>query len=254
MAEGGQQKQSKKSAKCYACYAEIAEIVCHTPGLYNNQSGNAGPQLLNRIWRCMCEVVETVLLPKHSCIFPNFFHASMKVHNVCMFGGIQKMYKPQLVLLPDFLSKFNLQNVLTMRDAHYHAAVPEILSYVEVSALVGTNKFVVEAALIDSVREIGKYIQRNPSTVLRIDVGVATLEFRDREYRISWSSSFIERLQKDVGPRSLTVPYQPPTMAPGAEKCRFKTKCLTEMSLHDSLDKTLAHEKRLPGVEMGKSI
>ncbi|CBH18092.1 hypothetical protein, conserved [Trypanosoma brucei gambiense DAL972] len=236
--------------QCYACYSEIANIVAQMGGLYCHQSRNAGPQLLCRIWRTLCESVEETLVRKRSCIIPDFLHASIKVQRVSPFDGEINLYKPQMVLLPDFLSKFHIQNVLTFRDAHYHATVPNIISFDEIAAIVGTDRHIVKAAVSESVREIGKYLDRNKCAVLSIDVGVAFLEFRGREYRIKWADTFLERLKREVGPRSFVEPYIPPTMAPDARGCRFQSECLTKESLHGSLNDTLQRESRTQVVEM----
>nr|CCC95658.1 unnamed protein product [Trypanosoma congolense IL3000] len=238
------------SKQCYACYSEIADIVAQMDGLYRHQSRNGGPELLCRIWRVLCEVVEENLVKKRSCIIPNFVHASIKVQKLTAYGEQLSLHKPQLVLLPDFLSKFHLQNVLTMRDAHYHATVASYISYDEIAALVGTDRYVVEAAVSDSVREIGKYLRRNCRMVLSIDVGVAFLEFRGREYRIKWADRFLQRMKKEVGPRYFVEPYDPPPMAPDASGCRFQSECLTKEALQTSLGNTLQEEERVHLVDM----
>ncbi|EAN84038.1 hypothetical protein C3747_155g21 [Trypanosoma cruzi] len=242
------------STECYACYGEIASIVASTQGLYYHQTrGNGGTDLLNRIWRSMGELLEEQLLLKRSCIVTDFFHASVKVQNIQYYDGKHVFYKLQLVLLPDFTSKFHLQNVLTIADAQYHASVPHIISYSKIADRSGTDRFVVEAAIRDSTREIGKYLMRNAKSVLRIDIGIAFLEFRGREYRIKWTEEFLQRFRKAVGPRSVVSPYDPPLMSPAATGCRFQTACLSEDSLHKSLINTVRREGRPVVVEMNSS-
>ncbi|KEG08887.1 hypothetical protein DQ04_06251040 [Trypanosoma grayi] len=238
---------------CYACYAEIADVVATTRGLYRHQSKGAGPGLLHRIWRALGDLLEEQLIEKRSCIVPDFFHASVKKQKVEYYDGTHTFHKPQFILLPDFLSKYHLQNVLTTRDAHYHATVPNIISYATIAALAGTDRFVVEAAVCDSIREIGKYIDRNPLTVLNIDIGVANLEFRGREYRVKWSEDFLERFRAAVGPQSFVSPYDPPTMSSRATGCRFQTNCLSKDGLQASLSDTVEREKRMAVVEMNDS-
>ncbi|ORC81685.1 uncharacterized protein TM35_001091080 [Trypanosoma theileri] len=238
---------------CYACYAEIADIVVNTKSLYRHQNKNGGTDLLHRIWRVMGEMLIEQMVNKRSCIVPDFFHASIKSQKIEFYNGMKTFYKPQLVLLPDFLSKYHVQNVLTMHDAHYHATVPEMISYATIAALVGTDRFTVEAAICDSIREIGKYLGRNPTTVLRIDIGIAFLEFRGREYRIKWSENFLKRFRAVVGPQSLVSPYDPPPIASKATGCRFQTGCLSKDDLNASVANTVEDEKRLTLVEMNDS-
>ncbi|EKF29032.1 hypothetical protein MOQ_007200 [Trypanosoma cruzi marinkellei] len=242
------------STECYACYGEIASIVASTRGLYYHQTrGNGGTDLLNRIWRSMGELLEEQLVSTRSCIVTDFFHASVKVQKVQYYNGKHVFYKPQLVLLPDFTSKFHLQNVLTISDAQYHASVPHIISYSNIANRSGTDRFVVEAAISDSTREIGKYLMRNARSILRIDIGIAFLEFRGREYRIKWTEEFLQRFRKAVGPGSVVSPYDPPLMSPAATGCRFQTACLSEDNLHMSLLNTVEREGRPVVVEMNTS-
>ncbi|ESL08948.1 hypothetical protein TRSC58_03339 [Trypanosoma rangeli SC58] len=242
------------SKSCYACYAEIADVVSSIKSLYYHQTkGKGGTDLLHRIWRSMGELLEEQLITKRSCIVTDFFHASVKVQKVQYYDGICHFYKPQFVLLPDFISKFHLQNVLTTADAHYHATVPHYISYSGIADATGTDRYVVEAAIHDSTREIGKYLVRNPKTVLRIDIGIAFLEFRGREYRIKWTEEFLQRFRKAVGPRCFVSPYDPPPMLPAATRCRFQTDCLSKDTLQASVANTVDREKRLAVVEMNDS-
>lgn len=73
------------------------------------------------------------------------------------------------------MSKFHVQNVLVMKDLHYHETQPCYVNYSAIAAMVGTTHNVVEAALKDSIREIGKYIQRNKNSCLTIDIGIGWL-------------------------------------------------------------------------------
>ncbi|RNF15863.1 uncharacterized protein Tco025E_05365 [Trypanosoma conorhini] len=242
------------SNSCYACYAEVANVVANLKSLYYHQTkGKGGTDLLHRIWRAMGELLEEQLISKRSCIVTDFFHASVKLQKVEYYDGMCSFYKPQFVLLPDFTSKFHLQNVLTTADAHYHATVPQFISYSAIADVAGTDRFVVEAAIQDSTREIGKYLVRNPRTVLRIDIGIAFLEFRGREYRIKWTKEFLQRFTEAVGPRSYVSPYDPPPMLPAATQCRFRTDCLSKDTLQTSLLETVEREKRLAVVEMNDS-
>lgn len=225
--------------------------MANTKGLFFYQTnGSGGPDLLRRIWRALCEVVKEKLLLTKSCIVPDFFHASIKRQKVDEFEGFTVFHKPQLILLPDFTSKFHLKNVLTTADAHYHATVPSVAAYSAIGALAGADRFVVEAAVKDSICEIGKYLMRNPQNVLRIDIGVAFLEFRSREYRIKWCDTFLKSLTTTVGSRSLVTPYDPPTMSSAATGCRFQLGCLSKDTLQRSLALTTDGERRYGVVEM----
>lgn len=235
------------------CYGEIAEIIASTRGLYWQQTkGTGDSHTLNTIWGALGEMAEDLLLRKKSVIILDFLHASIKIEKVTYYGREQANHKPQLVLLPDFTAKFHLHNVLVMKDAHYHATVPAQVSYTAIGALLGIDRFIVEAAVKDSIREIGKYIQRNPLQTLTIDVGFAALEFRGREYRIKWAPRFFGCLTTVVGARSLVTPYDPPSMTVGGPEaaCRFDAGQLTHSELHHAVADTIDAESRVSAVEM----
>lgn len=245
------------SRACRGCYGEIAEIVACTKGVYWQQTqGKGDAQTLNVIWRSMGDVLEDFLVRTKSCIIPDFLHASIKVHTVTLYSGERTHYKPQLVLLPDFMSKFHLRNVLVMPDMHYHATVPCNVGYSTVAAMCGANRFVVEAAVKDSIREIGKYLQRNLQSTLTIDIGPCVLEFRGREYRVKWSQSFLDRLSAAVGPMSLVSPYDPPSMTKGgpASACRMQKGCTSQSILQADVAKTLDAESRLTLADMNDGM
>lgn len=208
--------------------------------------------MLNLIWRSMGELVEDILIRKRSCIFANFFHASIKVQKVTYYDRVRTFYKPQFVLLPDFTQKFHVRNVLVMPDAHYHATVPQYVCLATVGSLAGTDRFVVEAGLKDSVREIGKYLNRNPDETITIDIGVANLEFRGREYRIKWSSEFLEALQAYVGPEAVVSPYDPPSLTKGGPfaPCRFDRGCQDQPTLQREVEACVDAESRISVAEM----
>eukprot|EP00796_Vickermania_ingenoplastis_P011063 gene11063-7694_t len=238
---------------CRGCYGEIAEIVACTKGLYSQQTkGRGGSHLLNMIWRITGEMIEDLLLRKRSCIFYNFFHVSIKVQKITFYDRVRTFYKPQFVLLPDFTQKFHLRNVLVMPDAHYHQTVPAYICHEAIAAMAGTDRFVAEAALKDSVREIGKYLNRNPDETLTIDIGVANLEFRGREYRIKWCGEFLEALQAYVGPEAVVSPYDPPSLTKGGPfaPCRFDRGCETVPMLQQEVEACVDAESRISVAEM----
>lgn len=241
---------------CRACYGEIAEIVAVTHGRYNHYSqGQGGSILLKRIWRVMGEIVEDMLVRKRSCILYNFFHVSIKVRNFLGYQGSRTLYKPQFALLPDFTQKFHLRNVLVMHDVHYHETVPAYISYQTIASIIGTDRSTVEMGIQDSVREIGKYLHRNPTQTLTIDIGVANLEFCGREYRIKWCPEFLQRFQNAVGPHILVSPYDPPTLTKGPPSgpfapCRFDRECQNIPVLHSQVDACLDAESRITSVMM----
>lgn len=241
---------------CRGCYGEIAEIVSYTRGVYNQYTqGLGGSALAKNIWRVMGELVEDMLVRRRSCIVYNFFHVSIKVRKFLGFAGSRTMYKPQFALLPDFTQKFHVRNVLVMHDVHYHETVPAYISYSTIATLVGTDRPTVEMSIQDSVREIGKYIHRNPTATLTIDIGVANLEFRGREYRIKWCPEFLERFQRAVGSHILVTPYDPPSLTKGPPTgpfapCRFDRDCQDVPHLQSQIDACLDAEARITTVEM----
>lgn len=238
---------------CRGCYGEIAEIVASTRGLYTLQTkGHGDAHTLNVMWRVMGEVAEDLLTRTRSCIVTDFFHASIKTQKVSSFNGDRVLHKPQFVLLPDFTSKFHLKNVLVMRDAHYHATTPSTVSNATIAASMGIDRYVVEAGIKDSVREIGKYLERNREAVITIDVGFGFLEFRGREYRVKWDPLFLERLQIEIGSAGVVIPYDPPSLTTGGPTadCRFSKGCLTHPGLQQSLEQTLEAESRISVAEM----
>ncbi|KAG5464360.1 hypothetical protein LSCM1_00543 [Leishmania martiniquensis] len=239
---------------CRGCYGEIAEIVTHVDGLYMLQTKRQGTaHQLNVIWRALGEQLEEMMIKKRSGIVLDFLHASIKVQRVMLFDkSTATELKPQLVLLPDFTSKFHLKNVLEMRDAHYHATVADTVSYVTIARLVGTDRFVVEAAVKDSVREIGKYLQRNAAATLTIDIGVGFLEFQDRSYRMKWSPEFLARLNA----AEVVKPYDPPSMTIGGPTapCRFQKGCTSEGLLQTQVRDTVLSESRLTAAEMNDGM
>lgn len=241
------------STSCRGCYGEIAEIVANTQGLYWQQTkGKGDAHTLNVIWRAVGEMAEDLLARKKSVILPDCFHASVKVQSVEYYGRIAQYHKPQIVLLPDFTSKFHLKNVLVMADAHYHATVPCYISYTTLGAILGIDKYIVEAAIKDSIREIGKYLQRNPKATLTIDIGIGFLEFHEREYRMKWSKQFLDALTATVGANSIVTPYDPPSMTKGGPTadCRFQAGCITQGTLQQSVAETVDAESRLTVAEM----
>ncbi|KAL7695743.1 hypothetical protein N2W54_007535 [Lotmaria passim] len=243
---------------CRGCYGEIAEIITGVDGLYMLQTKHRGTaHQLNVIWRVLGEQVEELLLKKRSAVVLDFFHASIKVQKIERFDNTVRVdHKPQLVLLPDFTSKFKLKNVLEMRDAHYHATVPNAVSYNTISKLAGTDRFVVEAAVKDSIREIGKYLQRNAAATLTIDIGVGFLEFQDREYRMKWSPEFLGRLTEAVGTGIVVVPYDPPSMTKGGPTapCRFEKGCTSESLLQTQVRDTVLAESRYTVAELNDGM
>jgi len=256
-----QLSQSGKSScapnTCRGCYGEIAEIVSASRGLYKVQTkGTGDPHQLNLIWRVMGEMVEDLLIRKKSCIVPDFFHVSIKVQKIRFWTGERLFYKPQFVLLPDFTSKFHLKNVLVMPDAHYHQTVPCSISYATIGGMMGTDRYTVEAAIKDSVREIGKYLIRNPQATLTIDIGPAFLEFRGREYRIKWCPEFLQRLQSAVGAEAVVSPYDPPSLTKGGPTapCRLEAGCLTTGTLHEEVFETIDAESRMTVAEMNDGM
>lgn len=241
---------------CRGCYGEIAEIVSATNGTYNLQTTGLGTVgLLKNIWRCMGALVENLLVSKHSCIFPNFFHASIKVQKILFWDRMRTFYKPQFVLLPDFTQRFHVRNVLVMPDVHYHATVAYYLCYQQIGTAAGTDRFTVEAALRDSAREIGKYLTRNPGQTLTIDIGVANLEFCGRSYRIKWSPKFLARLQESVGPEAVVSPYDPPSRTLGGPNapCRFDRGCTSSQLLKEQTRECIEAEMRISSVKMNNA-
>ncbi|KAG5488937.1 hypothetical protein JIQ42_00555 [Leishmania sp. Namibia] len=243
---------------CRGCYGEIAEIVTHVNGLYMLQTRRRGmAHELNVIWRALGEQLEEMLIKKRSGIVLDFLHASIKVQRVMLFDkSVAIELKPQLVLLPDFTSKFHLKNVLEMRDAHYHATVPDAVSYIAIAHITGTDHFVVEAAVKDSVREIGKYLQRNAASTLTIDIGVGFLEFQDRSYRMKWSPEFLARLDASVGAAEVVRPYDPPSMTVGGPTapCRFQKGCTSEGLLQTQVRDTVLAESRFTAAELNDGM
>ncbi|CAD2213094.1 hypothetical protein AGDE_00374 [Angomonas deanei] len=154
-----------------------------------------------------------LLVTKKSCVFPDFFHVSIKVQKIAYFDNTTRMfYKPQLILQDDFTAKYKVKNVLTTHDVHYHETVPTQISVNEIGVMAGVDRHTTEAILKDSVREIGKYILEDRSAVLAIDIGCCVLEMKHKEYRIKWSPVFLAALERTVGPDALVSPYDPPTM------------------------------------------
>ncbi|CBZ26370.1 conserved hypothetical protein [Leishmania mexicana MHOM/GT/2001/U1103] len=243
---------------CRGCYGEIAEIVTHVDGVYMLQTKRQGTaHQLNVIWRVLGEQLEEMLIKKRSGIVLDFLHASIKVQRVMLFDkSIAIELKPQLVLLPDFTSKFHLKNVLEMQDAHYHATVPNTVSYITIASIVGTDRFVVEAAVKDSVREIGKYLQRNAASTLTIDIGVGFLEFQDRTYRMKWSEEFLARMRASVGAAEVVTPYDPPSRTIGGPTapCRFQKGCTSENLLQTQVCDTVLAESRLSSAELNDGM
>lgn len=243
-------------SRCRGCYGEIAEIVAYTRGVYNQYTRGQGDSgLIKNIWRVMGELVEDMLIRKRSCIVYNFFHVSIKVKTYLGYAGTRTTYKPQFALLPDFTQKFHVRNVLVMHDVHYHETVPAYISYSTIAALAGTDRATVEMSIQDSIREIGKYIHHNPGETLTIDIGVANLEFRGREYRIKWCPEFLQRFQHAVGRHILVTPYDPPSLTKGPPRgpfapCRFDRGCQDVPHLRSQIDACLDAESRITTVEM----
>ncbi|EPY22340.1 hypothetical protein STCU_05198 [Strigomonas culicis] len=196
------------------CYGEIARIISSTKGLYNLQTkGTGDPQLAICIWHAMGDIVAEQLINKRSVVFNDFFHVSIKVKKIAYYDGTTRVfYKPQFMLEDDFTSKYKLKNVLETHDVHYQETSPSQLSYNSVAYQCGADRFVVEAVLKDSVREMGKYILNDATAILTIDLGFATLELKNREYRIKWTPQFMDALKAAVGPDALVSPYDPPSM------------------------------------------
>ncbi|CCW69931.1 unnamed protein product [Phytomonas sp. Hart1] len=244
---------------CRSCFGEIAEIVSNTKGLFHQQTNGKGDaRVVNRIWLALGEHLADLLAQKKSAIVPDFLHASMKVNSNLYFDESTRVVnKPQLVLLPDFTSRYHLQNVLVMKDAHYHATVPRYVNYSTISNMVGVNRYVVEAAVKDSIAEIGKYTHRNPTSTLSIDIGIGILELCNREYRMKWSPRFFENLKMSfMKTDSLLKPYDPPSMlkdGPDTE-CRFQAGCLTHGEFHQALENTKEAEMRLTVAEMNDGL
>lgn len=213
------------SAPCsgVGCYGEIAEIISTTKGLYHLQTkGTGDAKLAICIWHAMGDSVAEQLINKKSVIFNDFFHVSIKVQKIPYFDNTTRIfYKPQFFLEDDFTSKYRVKNVLETHDVHYHETVPAQISYNNIASLSGTDRFVVEAVLKDSVREMGKYILNDATAILTIDLGFATLELKNRESRIKWSNQFMEALKAALGPDALVSPYDPPSMT---TKGRSSTK------------------------------
>ncbi|CCW63844.1 unnamed protein product [Phytomonas sp. EM1] len=240
---------------CRCCFGEIAEVVANTRGLFHLQTNGKGDaRVVNRIWIALGEQLKDLLKRKKSAIVPNFLHASIKVKKDLYFDESTRVFnKPQIVLLPDFTSKFHLQNVLLMKDAHYHATVPCYVSYTAIANIVGMDRYIVEAAVKDSIAEIGKYTQRNPTSTLSIDIGIGFLELRDREYRMKWSPRFLTSMKESFMKTEVLVkPYDPPSMVKDgpAAKCRFQAGCLTHGELKQAVEDTKEAEKRLTVAEM----
>lgn len=240
------------------CYGEIAQIVANTNGLYNLQTkGKGDHNLLNRMWRIMGELLEEILLKKRSAVVPEFLHASIKEQRILYFDEkIHPFYKPQLVLLPDFTSKYHVKNVLVMPDAHYHATVPMSVSFTTIAQRLGVDRYVVEAGMKDSIREIGKYMERNKDEVLTIDIGVAFLEFRFREYRIKWSEPFLQRLRSTLGPQTIVTPHDVPSMTQRGPEgpCRFQEGAITKESLRGDVANVMEEESRTTVAEMNDGM
>lgn len=243
---------------CRGCFGEIAEIVADTDGLFNGQTKYRGTSHdVNVIWRVMGELLEDMLIRRKSGVVPDFLHASIKVHKVPYFDGSVHVYhKPQLVLLPDFTSKFHMKNVLEMRDAHYHATVPSSVGYTTIAAVAGMDRYTVEAAVKDSIREIGRYLSRNPNATLTIDIGVGFLEFHDREYRMKWCPDFLARLKATLGSGAVVTPYDPPSMTVGGPEaaCRLQKGCTSKVALRDDVEATIDAESRLSVAEMNDGM
>lgn len=243
---------------CRGCYGEIAEIITNLDGLYTMQTKRQGTaHQLNIIWRVLGEQLEELLIKKRSGIVLDFLHASVKVQRVMLFDKSTAIeLKPQLVLLPDFTSKFHIKNVLEMRDAHYHATVPNSVGYTTIAAIAGTDRFVVEAAVKDSIREIGKYLQRNAAATLTIDIGIGYLEFKDRQYRMKWCPEFLERMRAAVGSVELVTPYDPPSMTVGGPTapCRFQKGCTSEGLLQTQVRDTVLAESRFTAAELNDGM
>jgi hypothetical protein len=243
---------------CRGCYGEIAEIIIGVDGLYTLQTKRRGTaHQLNIIWRILGEQLEELLLKKKSAVVLDFLHASIKVQKVERFDNTVRVdHKPQLVLLPDFTSKFHIKNVLAMHDAHYHATVPNVVSFTTVAEIAGTDRFVVEAAVKDSIREIGKYLQRNAAATLTIDIGVGFLEFRNQQYRMKWSPQFLSRLAESVGTGVLVTPYDPPSMTKGGPTapCRFEKGCTSEGLLQTQVRDTVVAESRYTVAELNDGM
>ncbi|KAG5490666.1 hypothetical protein JKF63_00788 [Porcisia hertigi] len=243
---------------CRCCYGEIAEIVAAVDGMYTLQTKRRGTaHQLNVIWRVLGEQLEEMLIKKRSGIVLDFLHASVKVQRVMLFDkSTATELKPQLVLLPDFTSKFHLANVLEMRDAHYHATVPDSVSYTTIASIVGADRFVVEAAVKDSIREIGKYLQRNTASTLTIDIGIGFLEFQGRTYRMKWSTDFLARMQASAGPAEVVVPYDPPSRTLGGPNapCRYQKNCTSENLLQSQVHSTLLAESRVTAAELNDGL
>ncbi|CAJ1037000.1 CCDC81 eukaryotic HU domain 1/CCDC81 eukaryotic HU domain 2, putative [Leishmania lindenbergi] len=252
------QSSSCSGRFCRCCYGEIAEVVTHVDGLYTLQTKRQGTaHQLNVIWRVLGEQLEEMLIKKRSAIVLDFLHASVKVQHITLFNNSTSIQlKPQLMLLPDFTSKFHLKNVLEMHDAHYHATVPNAVSYLTIASIAGTNRFVVEAAVKDSVREIGKYLQRNAASTLTIDIGVGFLEFKDRTYRMKWSPEFLARMKASVGAAEVVTPYDPPSMTVGGPTapCRFQKGCTSENRLQSQVRDTVLAESRLTAAELNDGM
>ncbi|KAK7200595.1 hypothetical protein NESM_000115500 [Novymonas esmeraldas] len=252
------QAPSCSSRVCRGCYAEIAEIVCEVDGLYMLQTRRQGTaHQLNVIWRVLGAHLEEMLIEKRSAIVLDFLHASIKIQRVMLFDKSTAIeLKPQFVLLPDFTSKFHLKNVLEMHDAHYHATVPASVSYNAIAAAAGVDRFAVEAAVKDSVREIGKYLQRNAAATLTIDIGVGCLEFQDRTYRMKWSAEFLERMKASINPAELVTPYDPPSRTVGGPTalCRFQKGCTSEKVLRAQVRDTVLAESRYTAAEMNDGM
>lgn len=252
------QSSSCSGRTCRGCYGEIAEIVASVDGLYTLQTKHRGTaHQLNVIWRVLGEQLEELVLKKKSAVILDFVHASIKVQKVERFdSSVRVDHKPQLVLLPDFTSKFHLRNVLEMRDAHYHATVPNTVSYTAIAEVAGTDRFVVEAAVKDSIREIGKYLERNAASTLTIDIGVGFLEFQDRTYRMRWSPDFLARLTEAVGKGIVVTPYDPPSMTKGGSTapCRFEKGCTSENLLQTQVRDTVLAESRYTAAELNDGM
>ncbi|KPA81589.1 hypothetical protein ABB37_03925 [Leptomonas pyrrhocoris] len=243
---------------CRGCYGEIAEIITGVDGLYMLQTKRRGTaHQLNVIWRVLGEQLEEILLRRKSAVVLDFLHASIKVQKIERFDNTVRVdNKPQLVLLPDFTSKFHIKNVLEMCDAHYHATVPNTVGYTTIAEIVGTDRFVVEAAVKDSIREIGKYLQRNAAATLTIDIGVGFLEFQDRQYRMKWSPEFLAQLTEAVGTGVVVTPYDPPSMTQGGPQasCRFDKGCTSEGLLQTQVRDTLLAESRYTVAELNDGM
>ncbi|GET93610.1 hypothetical protein, conserved [Leishmania tarentolae] len=253
-----EQSSSCSGRVCRGCYGEIAEVVSHMNGVYMLQTkGQGTAHQLNAIWRVLGEQLEEMLIKKRSGIVLDFLHASIKVQRIKRFdNSIALKLKPQFVLVPDFTSKFHLKNVLEMQDAHYHATVPNTVSYITIASIVGTDRFVVEAAVKDSVREIGKYLQRNAASTLTIDIGVGFVEFKDRTYRMKWSPEFLARMKASVGTDGVVTPYDPPSRTIGGPTapCRFQKGCTSENLLQTQVRDTMLAESRLTAAELNDGM